>query len=447
MFRFLRPPSHKPLIAEEKIDSVYKQHRMKVFAGIFIGYAAYYLLRKNFALAIPELIKEGYSKGELGVAFSAIALSYGISKFVMGNVSDRSNAKYFLPLGLILSALTMSLMGIAGWATSSITIMYILLFLNGWFQGMGWPPCGRVMVHWFSLQERGTKMGIWNVAHNVGGGLIGPLAILGIAIFADWHSVFYFPAIIASVIALIALYLITDTPQSVGLPPVEVYKNDYPKTTTGNPEKELKSKEIFLKYVFPNKFLWYIAFANIFVYMIRYGVIDWAPTFLSEVKGFSTEESSWAYFAYEYAGIPGTLLCGYLSDKVFHGNRASVSIIYMVFVLAAILVYWLTPAGYFWIDNLALIAIGFLIYGPVMLIGVQALDMVPKKAAGTAAGLTGMLGYLGGALTANIAIGYLVDFFGWDGGFILLLSAGILAIVLTALTLKHERQLTERNSK
>ncbi len=35
--------------------------------------------------------------------------------------------------------------------------MFVLQFLNGWVQGMGWPPCGRTMVHWFSISERGTK--------------------------------------------------------------------------------------------------------------------------------------------------------------------------------------------------------------------------------------------------------------------------------------------------
>ena len=109
----------------------------------------------------------------------------------MGNVSDRSNARRFLTLGLVLSAITMIVMGLLPVATSSIAIMFILLLLNGWFQGMGWPPSGRVMVHWFSIRERGTKMSIWNVAHNVGGGIIGPLAILGVAIFADCPLIVY----------------------------------------------------------------------------------------------------------------------------------------------------------------------------------------------------------------------------------------------------------------
>lgn len=435
-----KPAPHIAPLPKERIDPEYKRLRLQVFLGIFIGYAGYYLVRKNFSLAMPDLIDQGYSKADLGIALSAVSIAYGLSKFLMGNVSDRSNARLFLPAGLVLSALIMIMMGVLPFATGSITIMFVLLFLNGWFQGMGWPPSGRVMVHWFSTRERGTKMSIWNVAHNVGGGLVGPLAILAIAIFADWHSILYFPGFVALLIAGIAYFLIRDTPQSCGLPPIEQYKNDYPSDYSQEKEKELSAKEIFFKYVFNNRMLWYIAFANAFVYLVRYGILDWAPTFLEEAKGFSVKQSGWAYFAYEYAGIPGTLLCGWISDKVFKGRRAPATIIYMALVLIAVFIYWKNPAGQIWIDNIALIAIGFLIYGPVMLIGVQALDLAPKKAAGTAAGLTGLFGYLGGALFANIAMGYVVDHWSWDGGFIILIAACILSMFFTALTWKREME-------
>lgn len=435
----LKPAAHKERLPIERIDPEYKRLRFQVFAGIFIGYAAYYLVRKNFSLVMPDLIEQGYSRGDLGLALSGVSISYGLSKFIMGNVSDRSNARIFMTLGLVLSALTMIFMGVSPIATSSITMMFILLFINGWFQGMGWPPSGRVMVHWFSTRERGTRMSFWNVAHNVGGGLIGPIAILGVMIFGSWESKLYFPGMIALVFAFITYLLVRDTPQSSGLPPIEEYKNDYPVSYSEDREKELTAKQIFMDYVFNNRMLWYIAFANAFVYLVRYGVLDWAPTFLEEAKGFSVKETGWAYFAYEWAGIPGTLLCGWISDKVFKGRRAPATIIYMALVLVAVIVYWKNPAGNIWIDNLALISIGFLIYGPVMLIGVQALDLVPKKAAGTAAGLTGLFGYMGGALFANIAMGYVVDYWGWDGGFLIMIVACILAIVLTALTWNREK--------
>src|SRR5690606_15818564 len=214
-----KPAPHIEQLPLNRIDPEYKRLRWQVFMGIFIGYAGYYLVRKNFSLAMPDLIELGYSKADLGFALSGVSIAYGLSKFLMGNVSDRSNARTFMTFGLVLSAITMILMGVFPFATSSIAIMFVLLFVNGWFQGMGWPPSGRVMVHWFSIKERGTKMSIWNVAHNVGGGLVGPLAIAAVAIFGDWESKLYFPGIVALVIAFIAYLLIRDTPQSMGLPP------------------------------------------------------------------------------------------------------------------------------------------------------------------------------------------------------------------------------------
>ncbi len=182
MWNFLKPEPHKPLLPKEEIDHTYNRLRWQVFIGIFIGYAGYYLVRKNFALAMPYLSEMGFDKGLLGVAISANAIAYGLSKFLMGGVSDRSSARKFLPLGLTLSALATLLLG-TSFGISSIVSMFILQFLIGWFQGMGWPPCGRVMTHWFSHNERGTKMSIWNCAHNVGGAAIGPMAAIGLTWF------------------------------------------------------------------------------------------------------------------------------------------------------------------------------------------------------------------------------------------------------------------------
>ena len=438
MFQFLKPKAHKPLLSTEKIDPIYRKLRLQVFLGIFIGYVGYYFVRKNFSLVMPELIAQGYTKVQLGWVLSAISIAYGLSKFIMGNVSDRSNPRVFLPLGLALSAFTMILLGFIPLFTSSVVIMFILLFFNGWFQGMGWPACGRTMVHWFSVNERGTKMSIWNTAHNIGGGLIGPLAILALALFNDWRSALYFPAFVALAITLLAYFLIRDTPQSCGLPPIEKWRGDYPDEYEKDGfENELSAKEIFRKYILPNRYLWYIAFANAFVYLVRYGVLDWAPTYLSEVRNIDLSDSGWSYFLYEYAGIPGTLLAGWVSDRVFHGRRAPASILYMFFVILALVFYWRSES--LLIINLSLISIGFLIYGPVMLIGVHALDLVSKKAAGTAAGLTGLFGYMGGALFANIAMGYIVEHLGWDGGFKVLIAVSVIAILLLSLTLKHNR--------
>ena len=176
------------------------------------------------------------------------------------------------------------------------------------------------------------------------------------------------------------------------VPPIEEYRNDYPKNYSAKSEEELTAKEIFFKYVLNNKILWYIAVANAFIYLVRYGVLDWAPTYLKDVKGYDGGTVGWIYSAYEIAAIPGTIICGIVSDYVFKGRRAITTMIYMVLVAVFVFIYWQTEHNLV-MDSICLIAIGFLIYGPVMLIGVHALDLAPKKAAGTAAGVTGFFGY------------------------------------------------------
>lgn len=429
-----RPAPHIERLPKDKIDSTYKRYRLQVFISIYIGYMTYYFVRSNFSLAKVYLLQHGFTKTQLGFVASALGLAYGISKFIMGNLSDRSNPRYFLATGLILSGVVNLFFPI----TKSITVMFILMLLNGWFQGMGWPPCGRTMTHWFSDKERGVKMSIWNTAHNIGGGFIATIVLIGVSMFGSWKGAFFLPAIIAIIVGFLFIIFAKDTPQSVGLPPIEEYKNDYPQIKVEDREKELSGKEILFKCVLNNKYLWYIAIANIFVYLVRYGVINWVPTYLKEVKHFNPQDSSLAFALFEYAAIPGTIFVGWLSDKVFHGRRAPVGVFCMIGVTIATYVYWKSNSAL--AINCALSSIGALIYGPVMLIGVSALDLVPKKAAGTAAGFTGLFGYMGGQVLAEIAMGAVVDKFSWNGGFILLMISSILAIVFLSFTWNvHDR--------
>jgi len=424
----------------------YRRHRRSVFAGIFAGYAAYYLVRNNLALAIPDILAEHpeYSKADLGWALSGLSIAYGISKFLMGSVSDRSNPKYFLPVGLLLSCAIIFASGIFKAIYASLALVVVLQILNGWVQGMGWPPCGKTMVHWFSTNERGLVVSVWNVAHNVGGGLVASLALFGVALFGDWGAKFYFNAAIAAVIAVIVFVLLRDTPQSVGLPPVEAFRNDYPPAYSADNERTFTYREIFVEHVLGNRYLWAIAVANAFVYFVRYGVVNWIPTYLQTAKGFTFSQSSVGWALYEYAAIPGTIACGWMSDRVFKGRRAPATILFMSLTLVAVVVYWLNGSGPLWIDYAALIAIGFLIYGPIMIIGLHALDLVPKKAAGTAAGFTGFFGYVFGSAIAGSGVGWIADRWGWNGVFVAMVACCILTIVFSAMTLGHKAESATR---
>ena len=439
MFKFLHPAPPAPPLPLDRVDPEYRRLRRQVFIGIFIGYAAFYLVRKNFALAMPDILREypQYSKAALGSAMTGLSIAYGVSKFIMGSVSDRSNPRWFMTLGLLLTSAITFAFGTSPAIYGSLTAIVVLQTLNGWFNGMGWPPCGKTMVHWFGTKERGVTVAVWNVAHNVGGGLVAGLALLGVTLFHDWGAKFYFPAAVAALVAVAVVLLLRDTPQSCGLPPIEEYKNDYPPEYSKEHERTFTFREIFFGHVLGNRFLWAIAVANAFVYFVRYGVVDWIPTYLQTAKGFSFQQSSWAWAAFEYAAIPGTILCGWVSDKVFKGCRAPATILFMALTLVALVAYGLNRHGPLWIDVLSLIAIGFFIYGPIMIIGLHALDLVPKKAAGTAAGFTGFFGYVFGSAIAGTGVGWIADRWGWGGVFGTMIVCCVLAMAFSAMTLGH----------
>ncbi|MDR0901516.1 MAG: MFS transporter [Opitutaceae bacterium] len=462
----LAPPPHKALLPEKEIDATYKKLRWRVFAGAFIGYAAYYLVRKNLSLAAPGMIDEGLlDKSSVGIAGSAISIAYAFSKFIMGSISDRSDARKFLVIGLVLSALLMMAVGFLPFSTVSTTqnvvVIFVFMLLIGWLSGMGWPPCGRVMAHWFSQNERSFKMSVWNTSHTVGSGSLGLLVIAGVAIFGGlgvgqtWRSAFIFPSMVALLIAGVCWLFLRDTPQSCGLPPVDEWRKDFSGQKGAKGEEfKIPFKRLFVDYIFKNKILWLIAFANAFVYLIRYGISDWAPVYLQEMNIMNKEQSSLAFSLHNYAGVPGTIICGLISAKFFKGRCAPANVIYMVLVLLGILVYWQSMPLATWLGGIlggdparichvlvytSLCEIGFCIYGPVALIGVQALNLVPKNAAGTAAGFVGLFGYLvGDAALAKIAMGAVSQAKGWDATFWMFIVAGVVGALLCASTWKRE---------
>ena len=465
MSRFFDPPQAKPLLPKEKIDKVYKSMRFRVFMGAFLGYAAYYLVRKNLSLAAPGMIEEGIvDKAGVGIAMSAVSIAYAFSKFIMGSISDRSDARKFLVVGLILSALTMIGVGLIPFGANqafNVTLIFIFMLLVGWLSGMGWPPCGRVMAYWFSQNERSFKMSLWNTSHTLGSGSLGLLMTFGLFIFGilgieqAWRAAFIVPASVALLLATFCWWALRDTPQSCGLPPIDEYRNDFSgvKAKKGEEEK-IPFKTLFVEYIFKNKWIWMIALANAFVYMVRYGVGDWAPVYLQEMNIMTAKESNLAFALHNYAGIPGTIICGWISSKFFKGRCAPPNIIFMGAVLLGTVVYWQAgnlaalmatdPAAISALTKtfvyFGLILIGFCIYGPVALVTVQALNLVPKNAVGTAAGFVGLSGYaFGSAVLANILMGFVAEHAGWNTTFILLSAASLMAMLLCAVTLKSEK--------
>lgn len=462
---FMAPPAHKPELPAEKVKSTYTAMRWKVFIGIYLGYAAYYLVRKNLSFAGADMMAQGYlDTSGVGDAMAGLPIAYAVSKFLMGGLSDRSDARKFLTFGLIISAVVMIAAGFIPYPKDSgitTAILFALTCLTGWFSGMGWPPCGRVMSHWFSTNERSFKMSVWNTAHNIGSSGLALLATvgggslivaLGYGAEDAWREAFIIPSIAALAVAGLCWWFIRDTPESCGLPAIDKYRNDFSgaKAKKGE-ENKIPFKTLFVDYVLKNKMLWLIGFANILVYLVRNGISDWLPIYLQQVHGIAKSVSKDLYAYHMIAAIPGTLIAGWLSSKFFQGRCAPVNVICMAVTAIGAFVYWqagsiATTLGVEYISVViaALIITGFAVYGPVAMISIQAIAIVPKNAAGTAAGFMGLLGYLiGDAFLSKIAFGRIVETGGWNITFVGFFAASLIATIICFLAMSKEKKMFE----
>ena len=438
---FFAPAPHVARLPEAEVKRRYPALRWSILESTFLGYASFYLLRRhNLAIVGNELgTVFQISNSMYGNIMAVASVSYGLGKFLLGSISDRSNPRRFMPFGLALTALLNFLFaGVGSMGLPNAAVAYVFMgiwALNGFVQGMGWPPCGRSMGHWFSVRERGLVFAGWNTAHNVGGGLAGVIAAWG-ASSLGWQGAFYVPGIICLVMAAYLGFRLRDTPQSVGLPPVEEYRNDYPPEEDTDHEKELDTYDLFVNYILKNKLLWIFALANFFVYISRYSMLDWGPKYLAAIKGGDLKTGGIAHLILEWGGIPSTIIMGWLSDR-FDGRRGMVSLLCMFPVLGAFVGLYLNPPGNLTLDLVLLGVVGFFIYPPVMLLGVAALDLTSKKAVGAAAGFVGLWGYLGTG-AQGVVLGQLSEIpgTGWDLVVLAIIGSTMLGIVLLAFTWK-----------
>ena len=166
---FKTPASAAPLGNKAEIDARYRYWRRHILVTIWLGYALFYFTRKSFNAAAPEILASGVmARTDIGLLATLFYITYGLSKFFSGIVSDRSNARYFMGVGLIATGVVNILFGFS----TSLWAFALLWALNAFFQGWGAPVCARLLTAWYSRNERGGWWAIWNTAHNVGGALI-----------------------------------------------------------------------------------------------------------------------------------------------------------------------------------------------------------------------------------------------------------------------------------
>lgn len=425
MLSALRPPPPAPAVPPEQVDAAYRYWRVRQLLCPFIGYAIYYCVRLNMPVAVPLMTQElGLKKTDFGMFFTLHGLVYGLSKLVHGLWADRMNPRVLVSFCLLMSAVC----NLAFGASSSLLMLGTLWVLNGWFQGGGFPPCARVLAYWFAPRERGVKWGIFNTSHQIGTAFI--LFLTGyLATNYGWRSCFYVPAVMAIVCSVFLWVTVRDTPESLGLPTVERWLGE---PGADAPASQAATADIIRRRVFLNPIMWAVCLGNFLVYVVRYCVLNWAPSYLTEVKHMRLEHAGGLTAGFEIAGLVGCLLAGWITDRFLGGRRAPMCVLCMIVSTISVLLFWKVPEGHPWLDLLCLGGIGFSIYGPQFLVGVLVADQATKRATASAVGLSGFFGYLSGAVS-GMGLAHVVEKWGWDGGFTLIAGCSAFAVVPFAL--------------
>ncbi len=396
----------------------FKYWQSRILGSTIVGYALYYLVRKNLSVAMPAMEETlGIGKSQLGLFLTLHGLLYGVSKFANGMLGDRANARWFMAIGLACCAILNLLFGMS----TTVGAFGIFWMLNGWFQGMGFPPCARLMTHWFPPRRFASMMAIWNSSHSLG--VIAAAVMCGYLVVIDWRLCFFVPAAIALAGATWLAIRLRDTPESLGMPPVEGTEN-----ATQDCEP---MSATFGRHMWGNPYIWLLAFANFFVYIVRFGLLDWGPTFLKQSRGIDLVTAGWLIAAFELSGLVGMLTGGWVTDHVFQGRATRGCLAYMIGATLVMWAFWMLPTSS-WYGNLLLLCLaGFFIYGPQSLVGTGAASLATKRAAASAVGLTGFFGYLSTGVT-GVGLAWLVQSYGWDAGFLLFVFSGLAGILLFA---------------
>lgn len=405
-YRISKPSAGK--VPQDKMDAEYKALRNKTFWGATVAYSLYYVCRMSLSVVKQPLIDEGVlSAGQLGLIGSALLFVYAVGKFMNGFIADYCNVRRFMVTGLFLSALINLVLGALGFINgipSGLIFFIFALFwgANGWMQSMGSPPGVISLSRWFPRSKRGTYYSIFSATPYIGEFL--SFIITGVVVGAlGWQSGFVVAAVAGLIGSAVILLFVSDTPESKGLPSVYELSGEEMRKEDKMPTRELQ------KIVIKHPGIWIIALSSAFIYITKYAIAGWGVLFLQKARGFSLEDATQIIAFSAAFGVVGTVLAGWLSDRVFHGDRVKPAIISGMLSFIALAFFLFTEGGF--MMNIFYVSLFSLAVGVLYCIvaGLMAVDIVPRKATGAALGVVGISSYVAAGLQ-DITSGYLIQY-------------------------------------
>ncbi len=407
-YRISKPSKEK--VYPENVAGTYKALRNRTFWGVTVAYSLYYVCRMSINVVKQPLIDEGIlTAGQLGLIGSALLFVYAVGKFMNGFIADYCNIRRFMATGLFISAVVNLLMGVFGLFDNMLPTMLIFISfailwgINGWMQSMGSAPGVISLSRWFPQSKRGSYYSLFSSSPYIGEFI--SYNVLAVVVgWLGWQAGFIAAALAGLSGALLILLFVSDTPESKGLPSVQELSGEAMTKEDKMPTRELQ------KMILRHPGIWVIAISSAFIYITKYAVAGWGVLFLQKARGFDLAQASQVIAFSAVFGILGTVLAGWLSDRMFNGDRAKPAVLSGI-ISTSSLILFLFVGGDF-VLNIFYVSLFSLSTGVLYCIvaGLMAVDIVPRKATGAALGVVGISSYVAAGLQ-DIVSGYLIQGF------------------------------------
>ncbi|KAI0562237.1 Sugar phosphate transporter [Gracilaria domingensis] len=417
----------------------FKIVRGAIFSAMALTYATYVMLRATFTYTAPVMASSLHlNLQSIGEITSAFPIAYGLSRLFTGVIVDRAAPHVALATGLFLAGLVNVAMG----SVTTVSLLAFLWGLNGLVQGVGAGSSAKMLLNWFSPEERGFFWALWSTSANVGG-FLAPIVCGWLASTrAGFRAGMAVPGAFAMALAFLTLIVTRSSPRQMGFLTRWEPRTVEKKSEVEQTEKE-SWKQAFIEGVLKNRMIWTLAISYFFVYFVRAGMKSWLQFWLLDVHTFSATEAAYRVSGVEVGGIAGTFSAGIVSDWA-NGRRAAVTIVYLLGLAVSLVVTWLTGGRNALWDFLTMAIMGFMINGPQMMIGLIGAEVADKRVVGTANGMLGLISYLGAA-ASGVPLAFIIQKFKWSGFFCSLLFCSLMSVLCLAPLWKLKAQVSAKN--
>lgn len=381
-------------------------------------------------MALPAIgVQYGWSKAALGAIGSSFFWTYALGQLINGYLGDRVSSRWFIGLGLSVSAILNLCFGFA----KTLPLMMLLWGLNGFFQSMLWGPIMKTLAHW--LPERPITQTAIRISTSTIGGYFLAWGLSGYLVSRlSWSWAFWLPSVVVFIFAMFWLLMARDSPESVGLGELGEMSQSTTANGTMAPIRPFRQ-------VAAQTGLWVIALACMAQGVIKDGISLWGPTMLLDIPGRMFSSAIALSLMIPTMNFAGILLSGWIT-KFFGGqHRPAISSMLALSAFAA-LGLSLTHSSLLG-SALLLAGASCFVYGAnTLLLTAIPLNYRHYGLTSAVAGFLDGSAYIGAALSGMLN-GWLADNGGWGQ---VALIWGVVGLAASAMIARSHRQMTRKTA-